>query len=150
MSINVFTFAGHLGRDAEIRQTKDDKSVTGFAVGVDVGYGDNKQTMWVDCSMWGDRGERLADYLVKGAQLTVTGEASLQTYTSNGVEKTKLCCRVNDVQLPPKSSTAAPRQQMAAQRAPEPRRDASFADAPGGGFDDDDIPFAPFRRHSHY
>ena len=138
MSINVFTFSGRLGRDAAVRHTGTGKTVTGFAVGVDVGYGDNKQTMWVDCAMWGERGERVADYLIKGAQVVVSGEASLQTYQANGADKTKLSCRVNDVQLPPKGGSVAPRQQPAPQRnAPPPRNE------PLAGDDEfhDDIPF---------
>jgi len=146
MSINVFTFSGRIGRDAEVRHVNGGKVVTGFPVAMDVGYGDNKSTLWVDCSGWGERWEKLADYLMKGSQVTVTGEASLQTYQSNGEDKTKLVCRINDVQLPPKSSSNAPaqRKERPAQRQ-APARDNSYGDAP-----DDDIPFDVFRRHAYY
>lgn len=147
MSINVFTFSGRIGRDAEVRNTSGGKVVVGFPVAVDVGYGDNKSTLWVDCSGWGDRWEKLAEYLPKGASVTVTGEANLQTYQSNGVEKTKLTCRVNDIQLPAKASgnttAQAPRQERAA-----PQR--SQADASHADVSDDDIPFLQFRRKSYF
>jgi single-strand DNA-binding protein len=134
--INVFTFSGRIGRDAETRTTGSGKSVTGFPVAIDIGYGDNKHSVWVDCAMWGERGEKIAEYLIKGSSVTVTGEADLQTYESQGVERTKLTCRVNDVQLPPKAAASdRPQQrQETTRRAPAP--------APASGsFDDDDIPF---------
>lgn len=137
MSINVFTLSGRIGRDAEVRNTSGGKVVVGFPVAVDVGYGDNKSTLWVDCSGWGDRWEKLAEYLPKGASVTVTGEANLQTYQSNGVEKTKLTCRVNDIQLPAKSSGNTPSQAPRQERAAPQRAQAPVND----GFDDDNIPF---------
>jgi single-strand DNA-binding protein len=147
MSINVFTFSGRIGRDAEVRHTGGGKVVVGFPVAVDVGYGENKSTLWVDCSGWGDRWEKLAEYLPKGANVTVSGEANLQTYQSNGADKTKMVCRVNDIQLPPKASGSAPSQ------APRQERQApqrAQADASYGDMSDDDIPFRSFRRNSYY
>src|SRR5690625_4332013 len=137
MSVNVFTFSGRLGRDAETRFTTSGKAVTGFPVAVDVGFGDRKHPLWVDCSMWGERGQNVAQYLRKGGTVTVTGEADMETYRSQGGERTKLICRVNDVQLPPQPARQ--------DRAPAPPR-ASAAPQPSqgpadGGFEDDDIPF---------
>jgi single-strand DNA-binding protein len=150
MSINVFTFSGRLGRDAETRHTAGGKSVTGFPVAVDVGYGDNKHPLWVDCAMWAERGEKLAPYLLKGSVVTVTGEADLNIYKAgDGAERTKLVCRVNDVQLPPRASgESAPAQHQ--ERAPEPSRDASYGDRASGGFQDDEIPFAPIQRRAYW
>ena len=136
MSVNVFTFSGRLGRDAETRFTTSGKAVTGFPVAVDVGFGDRKHALWVDCSMWGERGQNVAQYLRKGGTVTVTGEADLETYQNHGVERTKLKCRVNDVELPPPArqdrAPAPPRAAAAPQPSPGP------AD---GSFEDDDIPF---------
>lgn len=153
MSINVFTFSGRIGRDAQTRFTASGKAVTGFAVAVDVGFGDNKHPLWVDCAMWAERGEKLAPYLLKGGVVTVTGEADLNTYTAgDGTAKTKLVCRVNDVQLPPRSSGETPRPQAAPRQAQAaaPAREPSFADGPVGGFTDDEIPFRQFRHHCYF
>ncbi len=108
MSINVFTFSGRLGRDAETRYTQGGKPVTSFTVAVDVGFGERKQTMWVSCACWGDRWEKLAPYLTKGGMVTVTGEAELQTYKGKDGEKTNLGCNVRDIQLPPKQEQDSP------------------------------------------
>lgn len=138
MGINVFTFSGRIGRDATVRHTGQGKAVVGFPVAVDVGWGENKRTLWIDCTGWGERFEKLADYLPKGSVVTVTGEADLQTYSTQDGERTKLVCNVQNVQLPPLDKSK-PRQE----RQEPPHRSQSQRSAPtvNEGFDDDDIPF---------
>lgn len=48
----------------------------------------------------------------------------------------------------PKEKQDGQRQERAPSRAPA-HADASYGDAAKGGFDDDDIPFLPFRRRSY-
>ena len=91
--INV-TIAGRLGKDAEIRQTNGN-SVCSFSVAADVGFGDNKQSHWFNCSMWGKRGEAIAPYLTKGAQVTVIGEFSEREYQGNQYKE----LRVDNVKI---------------------------------------------------
>jgi single-strand DNA-binding protein len=92
------TVAGRLGRDSELRTAGNDK-VLGFTVAVDTGFGDKKTTVWVECSLWGKRGETLAQYLTKGASVTVTGDGGLRAWESNGKSGTSLTCRVNSITL---------------------------------------------------
>jgi len=89
------TLAGRLTRDAELRRTGDSEPVLGFSVAVDHRAGREKTTMFFDCSMWGVRGEKLAEYLTKGSAVTVTGD--LGTREHNG--KTYLTVRVADVTM---------------------------------------------------
>ena len=65
---------GRVGRDAELRYTSAGKPVLNFSLAVDTGYGDNKETQWWACAMWGERGEKLHTHIVKGKVLTVQGE----------------------------------------------------------------------------
>ncbi len=88
------TIAGRLTKDAETRDAGGSR-VTGFSVAVDNWDGKTKGTMFFDASWWGDRGEKLAQYLVKGASVTVSGD--LGTREHNG--KTYLTIRVGDVTL---------------------------------------------------
>lgn len=97
--MNVWTFIGRVGRDAETRSVGGDK-VTSFSVAVDQGYGDKKTTMWVNSSIWGERGSKVAGYIKKGDMIGVTGEAQLRIWDkADGTQQTSLECRVNDVQL---------------------------------------------------
>lgn len=93
--MNVFSAIGRVGRDAVTRRTGSGTAVTGFSLGVDEGWGDNKTTTWFDCSLWGDRGEKVAGYISKGAQIGVTG--SVGTREHDG--KTYVTLRVQDVTL---------------------------------------------------
>ena len=68
------TGVGRIGKDAVTRVTQKGESVTGFSLAMDDGFGDNKKTLWFDCSGWGKRYEAVAQYLVKGAQVWIVGE----------------------------------------------------------------------------
>ena len=93
--MNIFTAIGRVGRDAVTRHTQSGKPVTGWSLAVDVGWGGKKETLWLDCSLWGDRGERLAEYISKGSQLGVSGE--LGTREHDG--KTYVTLNVREVTL---------------------------------------------------
>lgn len=70
------TIAGNIGKDAATRQTQGGDSVTGWTVAVEERNGKDKQTLWFDCTLWGKRGEALAQYLTKGGKVAVSGELS--------------------------------------------------------------------------
>lgn len=88
------TIAGRLTKDAETRQAGSDK-VTGFSVAVDDRSGKDKSALFFDCSLWGKRGEALAQYLTKGTSVVVTGD--LGTREHNG--KTYLTVKADNVTL---------------------------------------------------
>ena len=119
------TIAGNIGKDAEVRKTQDGTAVTGFSVAVEDRGGREKQTLWFDCSIWGQRGEKLAQYLTKGSKVTVSGDFGTREH--NG--KTYLTLRVNDVAL---------------QGAPQRSDEGMYSDrgpAPADDLDGDSIPF---------
>lgn len=92
--MNTITIAGKIGKDAVVRHTEKSQ-VAGFSLADDQGYGDNKTTLWYDCSIWGDRAEKLAQYLVKGQSVTVTGTLGTREYDG----KTYLTVRVSEIAL---------------------------------------------------
>ena len=117
------TIAGRLTRDAVTREAGSDK-VTGFAVAVDDRSGKEKATIFFDCSLWGKRGESLAQYLTKGSSVTVSGDFGTREYEG----KTYFTVRVNDVTLQGGKSDG--------QREPAPQQQ------PAQSYDlNDDIPF---------
>jgi len=88
------TIAGRLTKDAETRDTDSDR-VTSFSVAVDDRVGKEKGTLFFNASMWGKRGEAVAQYLTKGSSVTVSGDLGTRTYDG----KTYLTIRVADVTL---------------------------------------------------
>ena len=86
--------AGNLTKDAELRQAGNSQ-VCGFSVAADTGFGDKKQTMFFSCSLWGNQGAALAQYLKKGNPVTVIGEMSEREYDGKQYKE----IRVNSIKL---------------------------------------------------
>lgn len=109
--MNIFNFTGNLGDDSEVRYTPDQKAITSWSVAVTSGFGKSEKTNWVRCSLFGERGVKLAEYLKKGTQVAVSGEASLNEFTNKqGENKTSLQCNVSNVTLLGKKDASAPKE----------------------------------------
>lgn len=118
---------GRLGRDAETRTTPNGSQVTGFALAVDGYESGEKITTWLKCSLWGERGAKVAPMLRKGSSVSIVGVGSLSTYKGkDGADRTELAVRVDQWTF------AGPRQDAA------PTSTASPQDS---GFSDDGVPF---------
>ena len=128
------TISGGIGKDAVTRTTPAGHKVTGFSVAVSEGFGDKKRTLWFDCSIWGDRGEKIAQYLTKGSKVSVAGDLSTREHEG----KTYLTIRAAEVTLMGGGEQREERQ--------ERKPDGYGAGAgPNSGHPvlDDEIPFAP-------
>ena len=88
------TIAGRLTKDAELRQAGNSQ-VCGFSVAADTGFGDKKQAYFFSCSLWGNQGAAIAQYLRKGTPVTISGEYSEREY--DGKQYKEL--RVNQIEL---------------------------------------------------
>ena len=73
------SIAGTVGRDAENR-VAGQTNVTGWSVAVEQRGKDGKVTQWINCSMWGKRGETLSQYIQKGGKMACTGELTTREY----------------------------------------------------------------------
>lgn len=136
--MNVFTFSGNLGNECR-SNTVSGQTVVNFSVACKSGFGDKAQTNWIDCALWGKRGESLQQYLTKGQQVVVSGE--LGTREHDG--KTYLTCRVNDVSLvggKQQGQQSAPAQTAQQPRQQAPAQQQRAAVEPQIDFDSD-VPF---------
>lgn len=120
-----------VGKDAVTRYTQGGKPVTGFSAAFDNGWGDNKQTVWLDCSWWGERGTKVAEYITKGSQIVVEGSIGTREYEG----KTHVTLDVSDVRLVGGGSGGSKG------GAPNRERPAKATDEPREPNLDDDIPF---------
>ena len=93
--MNQATFVGRLGRDAEMKYTPQGKAVTNFSIAVDVGYGDNKKTLWVEGVLWEKRAESLTQYLTKGKQIAISGPIELRVWLNKNTGDAQGSIRVN-------------------------------------------------------
>ena len=78
--MNNLTIAGNVGKDAEVRNTQNGKTVCNFTVAVS-GRSKDADSTWFDCALWGERGEKLAQYIRKGDKITVAGEVSAREHS---------------------------------------------------------------------
>jgi len=120
------TLAGFLFKPAEVRKTQSGTTVLSFTLPDDSGYGEKKTTQWVRCSVFGKRAESLANHLVKGSGVQVTGHMEAREYEKDGQKRVSLELSVSDLTFlnAPKKETPT---------------DESW-DAPSGDMDDE-IPF---------
>jgi single-strand DNA-binding protein len=125
--------AGNLGKDAVHKSTQQGKDFCSFPIAASIGWGDKKQTIWIDVTKWGEGSKGLANLLRKGSKVTVIGELSTREHEG----KTYLQCRASDVAL---QGDAPGGDQFGKQHTDGSRSGGQ----PQGGFADDlsdDIPF---------
>ena len=92
----ISNIVGNLGKDAELKDT-DKTSVTNFSIATrDYNYKTKeKETAWVDCSLWGKRGESLVNLLKKGTKVAVNGRLSIESYTSRNDGEVRFSIKMN-------------------------------------------------------
>lgn len=85
---------GNLGRDAEIKESKNGKSYLTFSVGVTTGWGDSKATTWVNVKKYGDSA-KLAQALQKGCKVAITGNLDISVWK----EKPQVWLTANEISI---------------------------------------------------
>ena len=131
--MNVLTFTGNLGKDAEQKYTAKGDSIVSFSVACKAGFGDKESTTWVRCSLFGKRGESVLPYLNKGQLVGISGEFSAREWDDKeGQKRTSIECRVNDVTLLGKKQDSQP------QPSSPPRQTAP---AKASNWEEEQIPF---------
>lgn len=122
------SLAGNVGRDATYRQTKNGQEICSFPVAVNVGYGENKSTIWIDVTKWGKGANGLANILTKGSKVAVAGQMSTREHEG----KTYIQCNAAEITI---LSAAGERSAQGQRQAP------IIKDAPVHEDLEDDIPF---------
>ncbi len=128
------TLSGTLGRDATLKALEKG-NVINFSVATNIGYGDRKTTLWIDCSYFTDK-TGITPYLLKGTKILVTGEPNIRTYAKqDGTTAAVMTLRVREIELIGGKSDA-PAQQP-------PATSASPSSAPANNITKpvDDLPF---------
>jgi len=105
------TAVGNLAADPEIKTvpTKDgEQMVANFTLLTSKRVKGEDRTTALRCAVWGPRAKVVDDFLTKGSQVTVTGQAYIETFErKDGTPGASLDVAVNDFTLPPKPKTVA-------------------------------------------
>lgn len=87
--INNVTLMGRLTAAPELRTTNSGLSVTSFTLAIDRGFGENKQTDFINCVAWRERADFICRYFTKGSMLALTGSIQTRKYEDkNGNTRT--------------------------------------------------------------
>lgn len=138
-SLNSCNFIGNLGRDAELKYTANGLAKSDFSLAVNgrrkTSSGEwEDEVEWVNCVVFGDRAERVSQYLTKGKQVFVSGRLSTRSWSDDqGAKHYRTEVIVNDVQF-------LDRRDDDGQAAPSGNRSRGSRSS---SYDDlDDLPFA--------
>lgn len=139
MSINKACISGNLTSDMEIRQTDEGIEIGSFTVAVNERRKD-KNGEWsdfpnyIDCTMFGTRAVKIAQYLTKGAKVAVDGKLRQRTWEKNGQKRSKVEVIVDEVEFLSRSQ----RQAQADEYQPSYQQSQTYQQA---SVYDTDIPF---------
>jgi len=104
--INTCVIGGRLVRDMEVRYLQSGTAVGNLTLATDrPKYKDReKETDFIDCTLWGKRAESLSSYLVKGKPICVTGALNIRSYEDkNGVKRKAASINVSELRFLPDS-----------------------------------------------
>lgn len=99
--LNNCTFIGRCTRDAEMQVIgQKGTSLVKWAIANNTGFGQYENTNFINCQMWGKRGESIMQYLKKGKQIAVAGVFENKKWTGNdGVQHDSWTLTVEQVTL---------------------------------------------------
>ena len=130
--MNSYQTIGRLTRDPETKYTTTGKAITSFAIALDVGFGDNKKTIFWECKIWGDRGETFTKYVFKSHQVGIEARIEQEEWVDKATQeqRKKLVLVVNDFTLlsnGEKGQGQTAQRKMHGSEAPAPRKAATAA-----------------------
>lgn len=155
--VNKAIIVGTLGQDPDTRYTGSGTAITSISLATNETWTDKQsgdkqeRTEWHRVTFFGKLAEIAGEYLKKGRQVYVEGSLRTEKYTDkDGVERYTTKIIADQMQMLGGQSGDDNKQQGQRQEWQRPargqQREQSYAEGP----DDDDLPFAPFRRHSYY
>jgi single-strand DNA-binding protein len=148
MAFSKIQIVGNLGRDPELRYTPNGRPVTEFSVAVNQSTKNQQSGEWVEAtdwfrvSVWGDRAERAAESLRKGARVLVDGRFRTREYETKDGRK-GLSLEISADTVLPLDRREAGEGTFAGAPAGAPAGAAPAGGRPGG-FDDTEIDELPF------
>ena len=149
MSINRVNISGNLTRDAELRQTQGGMAILSMGVAVNDRRKNQQTGEWedvpnfIDCTMFGSRAEKLAQYLAKGTKVAIEGKLRWSQWEKDGAKRSKLEVIVDEIEFMSARGSDGQRDRQSAPQQPRmayPQQVASPQQVPAPTYDEE-IPF---------
>ena len=106
MSINRVNISGHLTRDPELRMTPKGTQVLSFGIAVNDRRLNRETNQWedypnfVECTMFGTRGEQLGELLAKGDKVVIEGSLRYSQWeTKDGQHRSNIEIIIEEVEF---------------------------------------------------
>lgn len=99
---NKTLLMGRLVQDAEAKTTPGGMDITEFTIAVETKFSEDKREVaFLDCTLFGERGPKLIQYLVKGKNVFVEGRLRQEKWESkvDGKKKSKITIIVENVEF---------------------------------------------------
>lgn len=96
---NKTILVGNLVSDAQLRYLPSGSSVVDFRLASTRGNKEREQTVFIDCSLFGDRGGKVVEYLTKGKKVLVDGVLRLEQWEKDGEKRSKMSIMVDNVEF---------------------------------------------------
>ena len=146
----VITVIGNLTADPELRFTTGGHAVAKFSVASTPRTFDKQSQEWKDgeplflnCSIWRDAAEHVAESLTRGARVVVVGRLRQRSYEKDGQRRTVIELEVDEIGPSLRYATAKVQKMSRGSGGQAPRGGSSDDQWPTGGVPgaDKDIPF---------
>ncbi len=105
MNYNRTILLGNLTRDPQLSYTPNQTAVCEFGIAVNHNWtgkdgNEHKEVLFMDCKMFGKRGEAVNNFCMKGEPLLVEGRLKLDTWKQDdGLERSKIRLVVENFQF---------------------------------------------------
>jgi single-strand DNA-binding protein len=78
--MNIAVLMGRMTSTPELKTTPNGLSVTSFSIAVDRGYGENKQTDFINIVGWRQTAEFICKYFTQGSRIAIEGSIQTRKY----------------------------------------------------------------------
>lgn len=78
--MNTVILMGRMTADPELKRTQTGKDVMSFSVAVDRGYGEKKQTDFINCVAWENTARFIGQWFPKGRLIALEGSLQTRSY----------------------------------------------------------------------
>ena len=113
MNYNKAIIAGHLTADPDLRYTASGKAVANFTIAAtrrtkDAEGNPREETLFLDCSVWGNQAESVAKHKKKGDNLLAEGHLVAEQWEdkATGQKRSKIKLSVNSMEFGRKTKEA--------------------------------------------
>lgn len=145
MAINSVILSGNLTKDAELRRTQSGTSVLNASIAVNNRRKNNQTGEWeddpcyVDCTLFGTRAEKLAEYLRKGTKVALQGKLRWNQWEKDGQKRSKLDVVVDELEFMSQRQQGGSRSSYDDPHQQARRDQAQYVEATY--YEQDEIPF---------